>query len=102
ARTITYCLIPRDLAPRLHDALRRHFAPDPAVEVIVERRAGDRRRRPDRRAPDAPAAPSAPGAPAPAPRAPRPEDCRRVRAPAGRRVAARRAPGIAVPAPPLP
>jgi RNA polymerase sigma-70 factor (ECF subfamily) len=38
-------LVPRTLAPRLHELLRRHFAQDPSIEVIVERR-GDERRQP--------------------------------------------------------
>lgn len=37
-RAVTYCLIPRDLAPKLHDALRSHFLDHADVEVIVERR----------------------------------------------------------------
>jgi hypothetical protein len=46
---IVYCLLPADLAPHLHDVLRRHFFGEPRVEVVVERRAADRRRRADRR-----------------------------------------------------
>jgi RNA polymerase sigma-70 factor (ECF subfamily) len=48
-RAVVYCLLPRDLAPLLHDALRRHFSLNPEVEVIVERRDGERRRASDRR-----------------------------------------------------
>jgi RNA polymerase sigma-70 factor (ECF subfamily) len=43
-----YCVIPRDLAPVLHELLRRHFS-DSEVEVIVERRASERRTVRDRR-----------------------------------------------------
>jgi RNA polymerase sigma-70 factor (ECF subfamily) len=49
-RPIVYCLVPRDLAPRLHDLLHKHFRADAAVEVVVERRAHERRVAPDRRA----------------------------------------------------
>jgi RNA polymerase sigma-70 factor (ECF subfamily) len=38
------------LAPQLHELLRRHFREDTAVEVIVERRAGERRSVEERRA----------------------------------------------------
>lgn len=48
-RVITYCLLPRDLAGKLHEPLREHFAGDPAVEVIVERRRSERRAVPERR-----------------------------------------------------
>jgi RNA polymerase sigma-70 factor (ECF subfamily) len=74
-RAITYCLVPRDLADRLHEPLRRHFEDDPSVEVVVERRADERRAGEDRRAADAE----------------RPTDRRRVLGAAGRRVADRRA-----------
>jgi RNA polymerase sigma-70 factor (ECF subfamily) len=50
SRAVTYCLVPRDLAPKLHEALRRHFAYDPSVEVIVERRRAEQRSADDRRA----------------------------------------------------
>jgi RNA polymerase sigma-70 factor (ECF subfamily) len=36
-------LIPRELAPRLHDLLRRHFRAFESVEVVVERRQAERR-----------------------------------------------------------
>jgi RNA polymerase sigma-70 factor (ECF subfamily) len=42
-RPLVYCLIPAELAPRLHDLLRRHFHDDASVEVVVERRDHDRR-----------------------------------------------------------
>lgn len=49
ARRVVYCVIPADLAPKLHDLLRRHFSDARDVKVIVERRSGDRRRDQDRR-----------------------------------------------------
>ena len=48
-RTITYCIVPFDLAAKLHGPLREHFAADPAVEVIVEQRSLERRRSTERR-----------------------------------------------------
>src|SRR5687767_7583114 len=45
-----YCLIPPDLADELLDPLREHFADDPAVDVIVDRRIRERRSGADRRA----------------------------------------------------
>jgi RNA polymerase sigma-70 factor (ECF subfamily) len=48
-RRIVYCLIPGDLAPSLHDELRRHFKANPEVEVVVETRRRERRRPADRR-----------------------------------------------------
>jgi RNA polymerase sigma-70 factor (ECF subfamily) len=47
---MTYCIVPRDLAPRVHDALRRHFRDTPTVEVVVEHRVADRRAGDERRA----------------------------------------------------
>jgi RNA polymerase sigma-70 factor (ECF subfamily) len=44
-----YCVVPRDLAEKLHEPLRRHFRADEGVEVIVERRDADRRGGSDRR-----------------------------------------------------
>jgi hypothetical protein len=44
-----FCLIPPDLAEELLDPLREHFADDPAVDVIVERRLRPRRSGVDRR-----------------------------------------------------
>jgi RNA polymerase sigma-70 factor (ECF subfamily) len=44
-----YCVVPRDIAPRLYEPLRRHFSADPSVEVIVERRGNERRRGVERR-----------------------------------------------------
>jgi RNA polymerase sigma-70 factor (ECF subfamily) len=101
-RPITYCLVPRDLAPRLHDLLRRHFAHEgKSVQVIVERRAHDRRgaaaRRAETAASPTPAARRA--APAPVAGKRQPPDRRRIRASRGRRIAERRAALIAVDAP---
>jgi RNA polymerase sigma-70 factor (ECF subfamily) len=85
-RTVVYCLVPRDLAPKLHAQLRRHFGADPMVEVIVERRGGERRSGAERRAD------------------PRGADRsrRRIRSLLGRRVSERRASLIAVDALALP
>ena len=41
--TQVYLLVPRELEAQLLEPLRRHFAGDPDVEVIVERRAEHRR-----------------------------------------------------------
>jgi RNA polymerase sigma-70 factor (ECF subfamily) len=49
---VTYCLVPRALAPRVHELLRRHFAADPSVVVVVERRGTDRRVEAERRIAD--------------------------------------------------
>lgn len=43
ARKVLYCVVPRDLAPKLHEPLREHFRDEPGVEVVVEQRAADRR-----------------------------------------------------------
>jgi RNA polymerase sigma-70 factor (ECF subfamily) len=86
-RPVLYCLIPPDLAADVHDELRRHFADDPEVEVVVERRRQDRRSGRDRRQRDEPH--------------PGPER-RRVKNDAGRRVGERRAALVEVEAPPLP
>jgi RNA polymerase sigma-70 factor (ECF subfamily) len=83
ARPVVYCLIPRDLAPRLHEQLRRHFARDPLVQVVVERRAEERRSGSDRRSAEA----GAEG---------RASERRRIRAVQGRRVAERRGALVAV------
>jgi len=67
--------VPRRLAPRLHEPLRRHFAEDPSVEVIVERRSDERREPAARRSVQA-----------------EPEqERRRIRNRDGRRIAERRA-----------
>jgi hypothetical protein len=38
-----YCVIPHELADELYDKLVRYYANDPNVEVIVDRRRGERR-----------------------------------------------------------
>jgi len=50
-RTVVYCIVPRELAAKLHEPLRKHFRDDPNVEVIVEQRGLDRRSAGDRRVP---------------------------------------------------
>jgi RNA polymerase sigma-70 factor, ECF subfamily len=86
-RTVYYIVIPVDLARKLHDRLRRWFADDDTVAIVVETRRTDRRRR-DRRANagDPPAA----------------GDRRRIRNLRGRRIAERRAPVVKVDPPVLP
>lgn len=85
-RAVTYCLVPRDLGPKLDDALHNLFGDDPSVGVLVERRRGERRAR-ERRATAA--------------RGPRAER-RRLRNSGGRRVGERRADLVPIPAPELP
>jgi RNA polymerase sigma-70 factor (ECF subfamily) len=82
---VLYCVIPRELAPRLHDLLRRHFRDDPSVEVVVERRDADRRRG-DRRVAEGE----------------RKLERRRIRAVEGRRVSDRRVPVVGIEPPELP
>jgi RNA polymerase sigma-70 factor (ECF subfamily) len=84
---VTYCVVPRDLAPKLHELLREHFRDDLRIEVVVERRRSERRLGSERRA----EAQARDG-----------EDRRRIRNSGGRRVGDRRAPAIGVEAPPLP
>jgi hypothetical protein len=43
ASTPLYVLVPPELESEVLEPLREHFAPDEHVEVIVERRAGERR-----------------------------------------------------------
>lgn len=38
-----YCVIPTELADELYDRLVDHYRTNPNVEVIVDRRSGDRR-----------------------------------------------------------
>lgn len=85
---ITYCIVPRELAPKLHDTLRDHFRDNPSVRVVVERRRGERRKAERRRAEEA--EPS------------EVEERRRIRSVCGRRVADRRATTVPVEPPPLP
>jgi RNA polymerase sigma-70 factor (ECF subfamily) len=75
-----YCLVPIELAGRLHDTLRRHFGEDPEVEVVIERRHRERRSDAERRVAVADAAAAG-----------LPEERRRIRSATGRRVADRRA-----------
>jgi RNA polymerase sigma-70 factor (ECF subfamily) len=89
ARPVVYCLVPRDLAARLHEPLRRHFAGDPSVEVVVERRGDERRRGSDRRVGGSTGVAGA-------------GDRRRIRSAGGRRVADRRVPVAVVDFPALP
>jgi RNA polymerase sigma-70 factor (ECF subfamily) len=84
---VMYCLVPRDLAPRLHEVLRRRFADDPSIEVVVERRSAERRGGGRRRSVAASSAVS---------------DRRRIRVGEGRRVGERRAALVVVDAPELP
>ena len=38
-----YCVVPQELAPELLDKLADYYADDPNVEVIIDRRQGERR-----------------------------------------------------------
>jgi hypothetical protein len=38
-----YCVIPEALADELHDKLKQYYKDDPNVEVIIDRRKGERR-----------------------------------------------------------
>jgi hypothetical protein len=38
-----YCVVPEELAPELYDKLARYYSDDPNVEVIIDRRRGERR-----------------------------------------------------------
>ncbi len=40
-----YSVVPRELEPELLQKLQAHYAEDPEVTVIVDRRQGERRRR---------------------------------------------------------
>ncbi len=42
-----YCVVPEELAPELYDKLSDYYADDPNVEVIIDRRRGERRARGD-------------------------------------------------------
>ena len=75
-RAVVYCVVPRELAAKLHDPLRRHFREDAAVEVIVERRGRERRAAAERRLAEADG---------------RRAERRRIRNAEGRRVGDRRA-----------
>jgi RNA polymerase sigma-70 factor (ECF subfamily) len=82
-RSVVYCVIPSELAGELHEPLRRHFADDPGVDVVVEQRWRGRRGGQDRRGAELPP-PAEAG------------DRRRIRAAEGRRVADRRAAALPV------
>jgi len=77
-----YCIVPRGLALKLHDELRNFFRDEPGVEVVVERRVGDRRTRPDKRSGEQ--------------AAPFMQERRKIRNREGRRVGERRAPQVTV------
>jgi RNA polymerase sigma-70 factor (ECF subfamily) len=85
---MVYCLIPRDLAPKLHEPLRRHFRDDPSTEVVVECRSSDRRAVGDRRKVSEPRDAAS--------------ERRRIRSISGRRISERRASLIELDAPELP
>ena len=40
-----YCVVPEELAPELYDKLAEYYSDDPNVEVIIDRRRGERRAR---------------------------------------------------------
>ena len=42
-----YCVVPQELAPELYDKLAGYYAGDPNVEVIIDRRQGERRNEAD-------------------------------------------------------
>jgi RNA polymerase sigma factor (sigma-70 family) len=89
-----FCVVPKDLARKLHGSLEKHFRDDSEVTVIADRRGAERRRSGDRRA--ATIAEWAAGPPPPGER-------RRVLNEAGRRVCDRRAVMVAALEPkPLP
>ena len=45
-----YCVVPSDLAPKVGRLLERSWSHDPSIQVVVERRASDRRRPGEQRA----------------------------------------------------
>jgi hypothetical protein len=40
---VIYCVVPQELADELYEKLRAYYADDPNVEVIIDRRASQRR-----------------------------------------------------------
>lgn len=86
-RGVTYCIVPRDLAPKLHERLHEHFRSDPSIRVVVEFRDRDRRHGSRRAVPHD---------------TPQPAERRKVRNVEGRRVADRRASTLSVAPPALP
>lgn len=102
---IVYCLIPADLANKLHEPLRRHFSERSDVEVIVERRELERRAGAGRRSADtgtdrAAAGPEAEDADGEQIRPPGGKERRQVIAALGRRAGERRASQARASAPP--
>jgi RNA polymerase sigma-70 factor (ECF subfamily) len=81
-----YCVVPWELAGKLHEPLRRHFRNDPEIDVVIEHRARERRRTADRRAEAAKTE----------------EERRRIKGAGGRRVGERRSAVAAVEPPTLP
>jgi RNA polymerase sigma-70 factor, ECF subfamily len=85
---LVYCIIPPELAAKLHETLREHFRDDPSVSVVVDLRRGSRRLIVDRRQSAEPSPPAV--------------ERRRIKNSAGRRVADRRAETNAIAPPGLP
>jgi RNA polymerase sigma-70 factor (ECF subfamily) len=85
---LVYCIIPPELAAKLHETLREHFREDPSVSVVVDMRRSSRRLVDDRRR----SAESSPPA----------VERRRIKNSSGRRVADRRAETNAIVPPALP
>ena len=83
---MVFCIVPRELASKLHDELREFYAGDPDVRVVVEMRRRDRRSR-ARRGSEAPVSA---------------KERRRIKSAEGRRVADRRARAVAIDPPKLP
>jgi RNA polymerase sigma-70 factor (ECF subfamily) len=86
-RSIVYCIVPEDLADRLHAPLRNHYAAQPRIDVVVEQRWRERRKRTDRRVASDPEPPLTTG------------EQRRIRAAEGRRAAERRALAVSIAVP---
>jgi RNA polymerase sigma-70 factor, ECF subfamily len=84
-RPIIYCVVPAELAGELYDSLHQFFGDDPSVEVVVEQRSSERRRGRDRR--ELPQSP---------------QERRKIRAKAGRRIEHRRAALVPAQTPELP
>jgi RNA polymerase sigma-70 factor (ECF subfamily) len=85
---VVYCLVPAELAAKLHGSLQAHFSDQPGVEVVVEMRHRERRRRGERRKHQRPL--------------PEAGDRRRIRSATGRRMGERRAALVVGEGPPLP
>lgn len=78
---VVYCLVPAELADKIHEPLRRYFRDQPQVDVVVELRGRERRAGVERRTVDNGPPPGA-------------DDRRRIHAEMGRRVGERRAPQV--------